>query len=281
MSAILVETKKVSDLTEMTSPLSSYSIPVQDTESLKRLSLANLFAMAIFDNDGAHNSIYRGKFLGTSVTDEQYAEIEAGTFKDLFIGDYWIINGITWRIAAFNYYYNTGDTACTKYHVLIVPDEILDSQQMNETNTTEGGYLGSLMYTANMETAKEKIKSAFGEAHILTHRLYLCNATSSGKESGRIWVDSSIELMTEQNVYGNALIQGMIAGSWAGATEVDKSQYPLFALNPKMISFKRQWYWLRNVVSSASFADVSGYGYAYGRSASATNGVRPAFSIIA
>ena len=38
-------------------------------------------------NAGFHNSVYRGKYLGSSVTAEQYAQISAGTFDDLFIGD--------------------------------------------------------------------------------------------------------------------------------------------------------------------------------------------------
>ena len=36
-------------------------------------------------NAGAHNAIYRGKYLGTSVTAAQYAAIAAGTFDDLYI----------------------------------------------------------------------------------------------------------------------------------------------------------------------------------------------------
>lgn len=55
-------------------------------------------------NAGAHNGIYRGKFLGNSVTAAQYAAIAAGTFEDLYIGDYWTIGGVNWRIAAFDYY---------------------------------------------------------------------------------------------------------------------------------------------------------------------------------
>lgn len=58
------------------------------------------------DGAGYHNSIYRGKDLGTAVTDEQKAAIKSGTFEDLFIGDYWKINGVKYIIAAFDYYLN-------------------------------------------------------------------------------------------------------------------------------------------------------------------------------
>ena len=40
-----------------------------------------------------------------------------------------------------------------------------------------------------------------------------------------------------------------------------------------------EWYWLRDVVSSANFAAVATNGYAYNHNASSANGVRPVFSI--
>lgn len=146
-------------------------------------------------NSGAHNAIYRGKNLGDTVTVAQYAAIAAGTFDDLYIGDYWVINNIKWRIAAFDYYYRTGDTECTTHHVVIVPDTNLYTAKMNDTNITDGAYIGSKMYTENLETAKTTIKAAFGEAHLLTHRQYLQNAVTSGRPSGGSWYDSQIELM--------------------------------------------------------------------------------------
>ena len=48
----------------------------------------------VADNAGAHNAIYRGKNLGSAVTAAQWATIQAGTFKNLFIGDYWTINDV-------------------------------------------------------------------------------------------------------------------------------------------------------------------------------------------
>lgn len=42
-------------------------------------------------NAGFHNSVYRGKYLGTAVTDTQWTAIGNGTFEDLYIGDYWTI----------------------------------------------------------------------------------------------------------------------------------------------------------------------------------------------
>ena len=127
-------------------------------------------------NDGAHNAIYRGKYLGESATEAQYAAISAGTFDDLYIGDYWTIGGVTYRIAAFDYYLRAGDTDMNTHHVTLVPDAPMYNHGMNDSNVTTGGYVGSKMYTTGLADAKTTINNAFGSAHILTHRQCLYNA---------------------------------------------------------------------------------------------------------
>lgn len=231
------------------------------------------------NNAGAHNAIYRGKNLGSAVTEAQWAAINAGTFEDLFIGDYWNIGGVIYRIAAFNYYYNTGDTACTKNHITLVPDANMYTHVMNDTSITTGAYVGSKMYTEGLTQAKTTINSAFGEAHILNHRQYLQNAVTDSYASGSSWYDSTVELMTEQNVYGGKVFGNQLNGTaLPNSYTVDKSQYPLFALRPDMIS-NRAWFWLRDVASASHFAGVTANGSADYYGASSTSGVRPAFSI--
>jgi len=136
------------------------------------------------------------------------------------------------------------------------------------------------MYTQGLAQALSTIETAFGASHILSHRQFLCNAVTNGKPTGASWYDSKVELMTEQNVYGCKIYAPANDGaSVSTQATVDKSQYPLFALNPHMIS-NRQNFWLRDVVSAARFAYVDNGGYAYSGAASFACGVRPAFSII-
>lgn len=293
MATLSIETKKFSELSEILTMPNDGLVLVHDGNGVKTITAENfkadlaalisanteLLNKLTYNNAGAHNAIYRGKNLGTSVTEEQYAAIAAGTFDDMYIGDYWVIDGVNWRIAAFDYYLNTGDTNCTTHHVTIVPDTNLDTQQMNSSNTTAGGYTGSAMYTANMATAKNKIKSAFGSAHILSHRQYLVNTVANGRPSAGAWVDSEIELMTEQNVYGGKVFAPTSDGSSVPTVHtVDKSQYPLFAHEPSRIT-NRANYWLRDIVSASTFAGVAYYGLADTYYASDSSGVRPAFSI--
>lgn len=299
MSAISIETKKVTELTAFTAPTDSCLIPIHDGTGLKKITFANFRAKAVegteakiapllFNNAGAHNAIYRGKSLGSTVTNAQYAAIKAGTFDDLYIGDYWTIGGVNYRIAAFDYYLNSGDTNCTTHHVVIVPDTCLYNAQMHNTssggwesgaaNTTAGGYVGSDMYKSNLEQAKTTIKSAFS-GHVLKHRIHLTNAVANGRASGSAWCDSEVDLMCEQMVYGSGIFSPVSDGSNVPANyRVEKSQLPLFQHEPSRICNRNNW-WLKDVITASYFAVVTGGGHADCDSASTSYGVRPAFCI--
>lgn len=299
MSAISIETKKVTELTAFTTPTDSCLIPIHDGTGLKKITFANFRAKAVegteakiapllFNNAGAHNAIYRGKSLGSTVTTAQYAAIKAGTFDDLYIGDYWTIGGVNYRIAAFDYYLNSGDTNCTTHHVVIVPDTCLYNAQMHNTssggwesgaaNTTAGGYVGSDMYKSNLEQAKTTIKSAFS-GHVLKHKIYLTNAVANGRASGGAWCDSEVDLMCEQMVYGSGIFSSVSDGSNVPANyRVEKSQLPLFQHEPSRICNRNNW-WLRDVITASSFARVGDGGCAGYDNASRSVGVRPAFCI--
>lgn len=299
MSAISIETKKVTELTAFTAPTDSCLIPIHDGTGLKKITFANFRAKAVegteakiapllFNNAGAHNAIYRGKSLGSTVTTAQYAAIKAGTFNDLYIGDYWTIGGVNYRIAAFDYYLNSGDTNCTTHHVVIVPDTCLYNAQMHNTssggwesgaaNTTAGGYVGSDMHKSNLEQAKTTIKSAFS-GHVLKHRIYLTNAVANGRASGGAWCDSEVDLMCEQMVYGSGIFSPVSDGSNVPANyRVEKSQLPLFQHEPSRICNRATW-WLRDVITASNFAGVNDSSYAACGDASGSLGVRPAFCI--
>lgn len=289
MSAISIETKKVTDLSAVSTIADGNLIPVHDGTGLKKITFANLKAKAVegteakvapllYNNAGAHNAIYRGKNLGTAVTTAQYNAIKAGTFEDLYIGDHWVINGVNWRIAAFDYYLNCGDTSCSTHHAVIVPDTCLYNHVMNDTNITTGGYVGSKMYTEGLEQAKTTIKAAFS-GHVLSKRVYLTNATSNGRAYAGAWCDSEVDLMCEQMVYGSGIFSPVSDGSTVPANyRVEKSQLPLFQHDPSRICNRANW-WLRDVVTAALFADVSYAGDATYDPASRSLGVRPAFCI--
>lgn len=226
-------------------------------------------------------NIFRGKNLGTALTSAQKSEIKAGTFKGFFIGDYWSIGDRNWRIVDINYWLNSGDTSCTTPHLVIMPDSTLYNAVMNETNITTGGYVGSQMYTANLENAKTLVNAAFGSANILTHREYLTNAVTNGYPSAGSWYDSTVELPNEIMMYGSLVFTPAGDGSVVvNRYTIDKTQLALMKLYPRFINPNRQTQWLRDVVSSAYFARVYGSGDTGYGNASNSLGVRPVFGLV-
>lgn len=251
------------------------------TSATEAQNSADVAKTLLYAGAGAHNAVYRGKNLGTAVTDEQYAAISAGTFDNLYIGDYWTINDVNWRIAAFDYYLNCGDTPdafTTEHHVVLVPDTCLYNHVMNDTNITTHAYVGSKMYTQGLNQAKTTIKAAFN-GHVLSHRVFLSNAVSGGKVSNGAWVSSEVDLMSEPMVYGNGAFSPVSDGSTVPSNySVEKSQLPLFLYEPSRISNGESW-WLRDVISALEFAYVNLGGRSGFTPARGSLGVRPAFCI--
>lgn len=270
----------LSELTQINALTADDKLLIGTAEGNKAIGADDaLFAMLdAFIPKEQRRMIYRGKNLGAVVTEEQKANIKNGTFKGFFLGDYWTIGSYTWRIVDFDYWYNCGDTAFTTPHLVIMPDKPLYNAQMNETNITTGGYTGSLMYTENLDQAKTLAASAFGDL-ILTHREYLTNAVTDGHASAGAWFDSTLDLPNEIMMYGCHVYAAMNNGTVIPTNyTIGKTQLALFTVVPKLIS-NRATFWLRDVVSSAYFADVSYSGYTGYNYASHSSGVRPVFAI--
>ena len=240
------------------------------------------------NNAGFHNSVYRGKNLGTSFTAVQSAAVTAGTFDDMFVGDYWVINGVTWRIAGFDLYYRCCDNVSLGHHICVVPDASLESSKWNETNDTVtggtnggAGYINSKIRAAikASDGSESKVIAAFGSSHVLAYRqLYPTTYDTSGNATGWAWTDAKVELMNEVLVYGQ---QAWTSDGHGNGYEVglDKYQLPLFRHNPQLVNIRADW-WLRGVTSASTACIVSANGDAGRYSAGASLGVRP-LSLIA
>ena len=271
----------LSELTQINELVSGNKLLVGTTDGNKAIAAEDaLFAMLDgFAPVELRRVLFRGKNLGTALTAVQKAAIKDGSFKGMFLGDYWSIGGRIWRIVDMDYWYNCGDTAFTSHHLVIMPDEALYNAQMNTTNVTTGGYVGSAMYKSNLANAKTIVNAAF-QGSVLTHREYLCNAVANGRPSGGAWFDSSIELPNEPMMYGHPHFSPTSDGSTVPSIyTISKTQLALFMVCPRFIVNRSYNQWLRDVVSSADFAGVGGYGNASYYYASDSNGVRPVFPV--
>lgn len=271
----------LSELTQINELVSGNKLLVGTTDGNKAIAAEDaLFAMLDgFAPVELRRVLFRGKNLGTALTAVQKAAIKDGSFKGMFLGDYWSIGGRIWRIVDMDYWYNCGDTAFTSHHLVIMPDEALYNAQMNTTNVTTGGYVGSAMYKSNLANAKTIVNAAF-QGSVLTHREYLCNAVANGRPSGGAWFDSSIELPNEPMMYGHPHFSPTSDGSTVPSIyTISKTQLALFMVCPRFIVNRSYNQWLRDVVSSAAFALVDYNGITTCSSASNSLGVRPVFPV--
>lgn len=271
----------LSELTQINELVSGNKLLIGTADGNKAIAAEDaLFAMLdSFAPVELRRVIFRGKNLGTALTAVQKAAIKDGSFKGMFLGDYWSIGGRIWRIVDMDYWYNCGDTAFTSHHLVIMPDEALYNAQMNTTNITTGGYVGSEMYKKNLANAKTIVNAAF-QGSVLTHREHLCNAVANGKQSGGAWFDSSIELPSEIMMYGHIHFGNASDGNTIpNIYTPSKTQLALFMVCPRFITDRSHVQWLRDVVSSAGFARVYVGGLADYYGASSSYGVRPVFPV--
>ena len=212
-----------------------------------------------------HRNIFREKSLGESITAEQLAAIRDGSFKDLYIGDYWEINGVKYRIADVNYWKNVGypeSEKVQKPHILIVPDTVLGSGQMHTSNSTYGGYRNSEMKSTRLNNIAKTLPDTF-KSLLLTHRMF----------SDGAWINASVDLMSEVMVHGTS-----ICTDNSNKQTSDTQQLALFRLAPELKTIGVN-YWLRNVAGSQTYTLISQYGDASSDMATSTYGVRPVFAV--
>ncbi len=269
---------------------------------------------------GVHNSLFGGRNLGADLTTAQIAAINDRTFKGLYVGSYWgkeitfsylkspdkglsennestegddttetVTGYIEMVILDCDYYRNVGDnTGLTRGHIVVAPKVILYNNPMNKAHaTTEGGYVGSDMYTKYLDGAKNAFNAFFGAAHILSHRDYLVNAVSDGKPSGGAWFDSTVELMDERQVYGSLIFD---SGNPDGSTVPNRystgcKQFNYFRHTQHLTAHTIEgltntnrgdaFWWSRNVASDIHFTGFIGGGYCSHHTANRMYGVRP------
>ena len=244
------------------------------------------------DGAEAHNAMWGGRDITASFNNGTVsANIANGTFRDIFPGDYITkqvtISGktytVNWVIADCDYWINKGDTAVTVHHVAIVPQAPIFDANMNATNTTEGGYMGSRMFKETIPACATGIVNAFGASHILTFRDWLTSGMTANQISSGLpnltggaqwgaspWVSVQCDLMTEKMVLGAPVNSASALDEWCATRQMSA-----FRLSENLINYNRQWYWLRSIVSSAFFAFVFGNGVAAPNYASLSAGVRP------
>ncbi|NRO38173.1 hypothetical protein IMAU30002_00297 [Lactobacillus helveticus] len=265
-----------------------------NNNSESKTRLKDAYYSMVPDGAQTHNNIFRGSNLG-ALDSTHIANIQNGSFHDMFIGDYFIVNGSNYVIAGINTKHLHGDGVPLGNHLLLMPykfSELDDgtfmnadgktTHYMNDTDTTDGGFAGTKLYKTHMPSIQKKLESNFG-SHLLTFReVVSTHVDASGAPDKAEWRDAKLGIPNEVMVYGSALSGNNKNGAWYNIGD-DNTQLPLFRLNPDEITNHRDWaFWLRDVCSGFGFASTSYDGHSganWGGASSPWAGVRAFFLI--
>lgn len=300
---------KINDLNKVSSASKSDTIILEKSTGTNAITCENLFkseelkSAAVTGNAGTHNGIFRGKDLTHVYNIEEICKrINAGTFDDLFIGDYFDVTISTSYttsevvrciIAGFDMYYMNGDISLTKHHAVIVPKNCFTAtHKMYETGTITGGYFGSDIHTTVLPVYAEALKKTALNNHIIKYKDLLTTGISNtgtsmagagyvGYSNKWEWKETELRLMSEVQVYGCTVLSSSFYD--VGCANL---QLPLFRLDPRSkiaglggIADNRAWCWLSSVASGTLFALVHGGGHSSYGGVSLAHGVRPLFLI--
>ena len=242
---------------------------IDGTNGTRNITLSNL-ADNLLETKSVidHRNTWRGKYLGTGITTEQNTAIANGSFKNLFVGDYWTINNHTWRIIDINYFYNTGDaSAFVANHLVLTTDTSLYNTRMEGTDTTENGYSGSEMVSANLTDAIAAADTDFA-SYLAMIDDYRSEASEVDGETilDGSWATVKVLLPNEISIFG--VMHGMPEYT------ILSQQFAGFRLNPAYANIRIN-YWTRDIASDEEFVYVSAHGGVDAAPASTQYGVRP------
>lgn len=239
-------------------------------------------------------NVFRGKFIGTSYTAAQQEAVSSGSFEDLYLGDYWTINDMNWRIVDFDYYYNVGYKRIRTHHVVVMPDNVLRSGAMNNDffKANAGAYFGSDMRTQHLPPMLTAVSAAFPNDRIMDMSLWLNSSMMQAPQGtvpgpSGVYVDTKLELPSQIMIFGSSAMQPVSYGGNIppGVVIEAGNQLALFRLAPWFVPIGEvnegaSVQWTRDVLSPVIWSVVTSYGQlAHGVSNITGHGFRPYFCL--
>ena len=262
--------------------------------SESKTRLRDAFYAMVPDGTQTHNNVFRGQNLG-ALNATHIANIQNGSFHDMFIGDYFSINGSNYVIAGINTKHWHGDNNVSiGNHLLLMPDRFSKLEDgtvlrsdgktthyMNDTDTTAGGFAGTKLYTTIMPSIQKRLEADFGSNLLSFREVVSTHVDDSGAPDQAEWRDAKLAIPSEVMVYGTTLSGNSKNGSWYNTGD-DDTQLPLFRFNPDEITnHKDHAFWLRDIHSASEFADAgsAGGGVDWSVASHPSRGVRAFFLI--
>lgn len=268
-----------------TTALSATDAMVVDSQAAGTQKLEASEALwTLIDSAGApgeiRNGFFRGKNLGSKMTDAQYASVQNGSFKGLFLGDYWDDGNEKWRIAGFNYWAGASSETtkpASTPHIAIFPDGVADnallSTGLHSSSDTTVGY-ANYDYIKNTLTSKyNSLTSGVFNNKWFSIFVPLVTAANNGVEQQWNWTSARYVLPTRFEVLGIETRHSAISAT---------PTLPLMLVADRYSrSTGGKPYYCRDALNNVNQYAVAHYGQAYSFQVGDANkaGVRPLFAI--
>lgn len=209
-----------------------------------------------------HNGGIRGNNLGSSFTADQKAAIAAGTFDDIYVGDYWTFGGDVWRVIDIDTFLWTGRPKTQEHHAIIMPDEPPTASAWGNSD-----FRYSTINTSVIPQIISELVSDIGGDYII-NQAYI-NIGSSD------WIQSKMMIPCLSNLFG--ICENRQAATTNQSKALMQAQFALFRYSRKYIASQSSGnVWTTDYNSSLSANLVVDGACFYGYNGLSTaNGVRP------
>lgn len=276
---------KISDYAKTTSLNDTDLFIVEKSDVGTRTVSRGDLAYQVFDSiPEMHNQIWRGKSLGSSLSSTVKTNIQNGSFSNLWVGDYWTINGILWRIVHFDYFY--GLCGNLTHHAVVMPDVAIGEATKWDITNAPWGYGSCTLRKTGLNQAKNTISSAFSTS-VLSYNDYLTDGPADGKTRfpDGVKKECSVEIPAYHHLYGH---QSAKRGSGQTGDEeavtssgVGTGPFSAFVLKPSLVASNDE-YWTRDSHGGANagiIGFINGEGFPFGHWSTFEHKVRPFFLV--
>lgn len=224
----------------------------------------------------AHNMVFRGKALGSSISNLHRQGLSSGSFNDLWLGDYWTRNGVDYVVVGFNYWKNV--TGVTAPHAVV-------ATRTNITNAAFGSGMSSMasapIYSSTVPNLENTVKLVFGSNGLLTRPMkFVSGFDGQGYPSATVTRQVTLSLLTPNHIMGArgpvTVLNGITEN---GMYSDNQAIMPGFAMDPGLRHAPGST-WLHGVTGPNSALCLGDDGVLTASTSAGARGVRIIFGIV-
>lgn len=224
----------------------------------KKIMKSDLTFALFEDIPEMHKCIYRGKKIGTTLSSAQASEIAAGTYHDIWIGDYWLSANVKWTVVDFDYYNALG---VSQPHIIVMPMSQIGTEAIDSSKSgTIQGFADCSLLGKLGTSYKNAFASVFGSTHLIDHVEVISsgwwqgtptNGKPIGYSTNSTTVNESVMLPSEIQFFGTKINSTIYPGGSGNYTDGYR-QFKMF--NMGIYPPRDTGMWFRDQTWSRSFA---------------------------